>query len=392
MRSRTLLTLGLVLCLALSLQTSTTSARSETSCLDPAGCISLAPGEPIRVGTFVVSDLGIIGRESARAVELAAAGRVTVAGRSIELVHLGDGCVPDLATTTAQAVAAQPQLVGVIGPTCSVVAREIDGILGGAGIVTLTPSSTQATLTAAGLRDPFFFRIVYNDLYHMDALAAHLGGGSAALVVADGFPFAGMADRFTDLFAGSVTSVQTVDGNQDDFSSELAAIALEEPDAIVFLTFRGGAFVSQARSTVGLEATTLATTGDIASELLQQLEDPTPAEGLVAAVPGTGFLGEEPYLSELGAPFTTQYGEPTLPYHAHAYDAANLLFDAIESFPQPHANQGLIIGRSALRDAVAATSGYPGVSGTLTCDPNGDCNPQEFVIRVVVGGVLVEPA
>lgn len=61
--------------------------------------------------------------------------------------------------------------------------------------------------------------------------------------------------------------------------------------------------------------------------------------------------------------------------------------DVIESFQQGN-SQRLTIPRTALREATAATTGYAGVSGSITCDSNGDCNGQEFVIHVVVEGVL----
>ena len=61
-------------------------------------------------------------------------------------------------------------------------------------------------------------------------------------------------------------------------------------------------------------------------------------------------------------------------FHAHAYDAMNMLFEAIESgggrerrrFAVDPADQ-------ALRDAVFATSGYEGITGTITCNELGDC-------------------
>jgi branched-chain amino acid transport system substrate-binding protein len=49
--------------------------------------------------------------------------------------------------------------------------------------------------------------------------------------------------------------------------------------------------------------------------------------------------------------------EPTNVYHAHAFDAANMLLNAVESVAQQGEDGTLIIGRQALRDAVAATAG-----------------------------------
>ena len=47
--------------------------------------------------------------------------------------------------------------------------------------------------------------------------------------------------------------------------------------------------------------------------------------------------------------------EPTAPFHAHAYDATNMVLDAIESVAQQGSDGSLLIGRQALRDALYAT-------------------------------------
>ncbi|MFP5239355.1 MAG: ABC transporter substrate-binding protein, partial [Acidobacteriota bacterium] len=41
------------------------------------------------------------------------------------------------------------------------------------------------------------------------------------------------------------------------------------------------------------------------------------------------------------------------------------------------------VGRQALRDALYATTGFKGVTGTLTCNEFGDCAPPRFnVLRL----------
>jgi branched-chain amino acid transport system substrate-binding protein len=75
--------------------------------------------------------------------------------------------------------------------------------------------------------------------------------------------------------------------------------------------------------------------------------------------------------------YESKYNEPPskTPYHAHTYDAVNLLLDAIEAVAVEDAEEEgmLYIGRQALRDALYATSGYQGLTGRLTCDEYGDC-------------------
>ena len=70
-------------------------------------------------------------------------------------------------------------------------------------------------------------------------------------------------------------------------------------------------------------------------------------------------------------------GTPPSGFHAHAYDATNMLLNAVEAVGQEAADGTLLIGRQALRDALGATSGYAGLTGTLTCSETGDCATGE---------------
>ena len=68
------------------------------------------------------------------------------------------------------------------------------------------------------------------------------------------------------------------------------------------------------------------------------------------------------------------HGAPPLSYYfAHAIDAARVAVAALEEVGEVDGAGNLVIGRQALRDAIAATQGFPGVTGTLSCGPTGDC-------------------
>jgi branched-chain amino acid transport system substrate-binding protein len=60
-------------------------------------------------------------------------------------------------------------------------------------------------------------------------------------------------------------------------------------------------------------------------------------------------------------------------FHAHAYDAMNVLFEAIKTAAIQNDDGSLSIPRTALRDAVQGTNGYEGIIGTITCTELGDC-------------------
>ena len=72
---------------------------------------------------------------------------------------------------------------------------------------------------------------------------------------------------------------------------------------------------------------------------------------------------------------------PSGGFHAHGYDAANLLFAALETAAVEREDGTLVIGRAALREALAAVENYPGLTGLLTCQDEsphaGDCATGE---------------
>jgi branched-chain amino acid transport system substrate-binding protein len=78
---------------------------------------------------------------------------------------------------------------------------------------------------------------------------------------------------------------------------------------------------------------------------------------------------------------TKKYGEkPIAPFHAQAYDAAMVVFAAIEKVAKKAPDGTLYIGRQKLRDALFATKNYKGLTGTITCNEFGDCADPKIAI------------
>jgi branched-chain amino acid transport system substrate-binding protein len=78
--------------------------------------------------------------------------------------------------------------------------------------------------------------------------------------------------------------------------------------------------------------------------------------------------------ADLRALYEETYGEaPLAVFHAHAYDAANMLFQAIEDVAMEDASGTTWIPRGGLRERLFATADFEGLTGTLSCSPSGDC-------------------
>ena len=89
--------------------------------------------------------------------------------------------------------------------------------------------------------------------------------------------------------------------------------------------------------------------------------------------------------------YKTAYGEdPIQIFHAHAYDATNMLFDAIEKVAVKSGDT-LYIGRKALRDAIYATKDFKGITGTLSCGQYGDCGAPIIAVYQITAREVGPP-
>ena len=89
---------------------------------------------------------------------------------------------------------------------------------------------------------------------------------------------------------------------------------------------------------------------------------------------GSGYAG---FLEKHEAKFG---GNPLSVFHAHAYDATNIIFAALEKVAVKNADGSLSIPLGALRDAIYATKDFAGLTGTLTCTPTGDCGAPVIAV------------
>jgi len=71
-------------------------------------------------------------------------------------------------------------------------------------------------------------------------------------------------------------------------------------------------------------------------------------------------------------------------FHAHAYDAANIIFAAITKVAVVDADNTVHIGREALREAIYATKDFQGITGTLSCSISGDCGAPVIAVYEIM--------
>jgi branched-chain amino acid transport system substrate-binding protein len=78
-------------------------------------------------------------------------------------------------------------------------------------------------------------------------------------------------------------------------------------------------------------------------------------------------------------------------FHAHAYDAFNIVAAAIEKVAVKGADGSLTIDRQQLRDAIYATKDFKGITGTLSCSASGDCGAPVIAVYQISADVAANP-
>ena len=415
---RLLAVLGAVALLAAACQqddggTAGGDGGGDGTCPEGDVCVEVAEGDPITLGTLlsISGDTASLGLDSTAGAELGADyldGAFddtfgTIAGHDVEFVNEDDGCSPEGGTTGGRRLASDPQVVAVIGTTCSGSALGVaDKILGDEQIVLISPSNTSPALTDPATRNEFYFRTAHNDSIQgatMAQFASEELGAATAATIHDGSPYAdGLQQAFCDslssTYGGECVAQEAVQVGDTDFTPTLTDIAADAPDILFFPIFlpEGGLIAQQAADVSGLADTALAGADGLwTPDFVDSAGDA--AEGVYLSAPSLAFSGDF-YEAEFLPAYTERTGEeePTAAFHAHSYDAFNIVAQAIEEV----AIEGdgvTLIPRVALRDAIGATSGYEGITGSLTCDPEtGDCQPTAtMAVHQVEGGETDNP-
>ncbi|MBK8049605.1 MAG: branched-chain amino acid ABC transporter substrate-binding protein [Anaerolineales bacterium] len=369
--------------------TQAAAAPADGACSDPLGCVKIEAGEPIKIGYALVTSgpNGSLGQDSQRGMEIAVADAGgEVLGHAIEIVGEDTGCSPEGGQAAASKLASNASLFGVVGTTCSSEARVGAPILTEAGISMISPSNTAPDLTDPAKHVAGYFRTAHNDKVQGRVAAEFVFnelGLKKAATVHDGSVYAqGLVDAFAENFkilGGEVVSQQAVNAGDTDMRPMLTAVASAAPEAIYYPIFiaEGGFLTAQAKEVPGLESVVLMGADGLYSPDFVKAAGEA-AKGMYLSSPDFSAFGDA--YQEFLKKHEEAYGEPPLSiYHAHAYDAANLIMNAAAKVAIQDGDT-LYIPRQAFRDELAATKDVQGLTGNLTCDPNGDCADPRIAV------------
>jgi branched-chain amino acid transport system substrate-binding protein len=365
------------------------SAQAEVK--DPIGVVTLRPGEPVHIAYWVVISGAntSLGTDIVRGIEIAVdTFGGSIKGFPIKISGQDSGCSAEGGQAAATRLAADPTIVAAIGSACSSAAKPGVPILWKAGIVNVSPSNTAPFLTSPERDDGYsgYLRTCHNDKVQ-GAIAANFAfrekGFKKAATIHDGSVYAEqLAQVFAKTFkqlGGEITAMEAISPNDTDMRPVLTKIATGKPDIIYYPIFiaEGGFITRQAKEVAGLEKVTLMGADGMFSPDFYKAAG-TAAVGMYHSSPDfSAFAGG--YQNFLKV-HIKKYGEkPIAPFHAHAYDATMMILKAIDKVAVKEGGN-LYIGRKALRDALYATSQMKGLTGTITCDPYGDCADPKIAI------------
>lgn len=378
-----------------ALVVSACSGGGSTPPPDDLGVVTIPADEPIHLAYWGVlsgadSTLGI---DSQRGVEIAIDDRDgKLLDHDIRLTTEDGLCTPEGGATAAQKLAADSTIVALVGSSCS------DETVGGvqtitdAGLTTISPSNTRPALTAEDRDASYdgYLRTAHNDNVQGRVAAEfvynELGLRSAA-TIHDGSAYAeALQQVFADEFAalgGTITVQEAISKGQTDMKPVLTRIAATSPDLIYYPIFiaEAGFLTDQIPQVPGLEnVKTMGADGHFSPDFITAAG--AAAEGHYLSSPDFTAFGSA--YADFLEKHQEKYGENVLSiFHAHAYDATNILLDAIEKVAVKADDGTLYIPKGALRDALFATSGFQGLTGTLSCTPTGDCGAPVIAVYEV---------
>jgi branched-chain amino acid transport system substrate-binding protein len=353
------------------------------------GVVEIAAGEPIRIASLFVmtGPDDVLGEDSLDGMSIAIDDFGRILDHEVELLAEDTHCTPKGGRIAASKVAADPTIAGVVGTTCSSAAEAAIPIVTEAGLVMISPSNTAPGLTAPDRPEMYagYLRTALNDLVQ-GRVAAEFAfsemGLTRAATIHDESSYAEQlqkvfAEVFTEL-GGEVIAQEAVNRGDTEMGPVLESIAAVAPDVIYYPVFtaEGGLITAAARDVVGLEETVLMGADGLFSEDFVQAAGDA-AAGMYLSGPHVAGERYEAFLAKFHEKFDRG---PLSGYHAHAYDAAMIILNAIAAVAEDDGAGNLTIDRAALRDAVYATEGYDGLTGTLTCQSEGfpgDCATGE---------------
>ena len=357
------------------------------SLLTAFACQPGSGGDKVKIGVFMsmTGDTANFGISSTNGIKLAAdevnaAGGIN--GKQIELDVQDDRSDPSEAATIVTKFVTQDGVAAILGEVASSRSIAAAPIAQNAKIPMLTPSSTNPEVTRKG---DYIFRSCFIDPVQGAAIAQFaaktLGKKRAGIMVDRKNDYSTGLEKFISStfikLGGEMVVTQSYQAGDQDFNAQITSIKGANPDVIFVPGYYGDValFAKQARDK-GITVPLVGGDGWDAEQLYK--------------IGGTALNGSffsnhyspydtDPKVQKFVNDYKARYNSIPDALAATAYDAARIMFDAIK-----RANS---LDGKAIRDALAATKDFPGVTGMVTFNENRDAVKPIIMIEIKDGGI-----
>ena len=343
-------------------------------------------------GPIVVGEVGSMtgteatfGTSSDRGIQLAVGetnGSGGVKGRQLQIIALDDEGKPEEAATAATRLIASEHVTALLGEVASTRSLFMAPKAQAARVPMVTPSSTNEKVTQVG---DYVFRACFIDPFQGYVMAkfatSNLKLTKAAILkdVRNDYSV-GLARVFTENFTkmgGKIVDEESFSNGDVDFKAQLTNIKNANPEALYVPAYytEVGLIARQARE-VGFTGPLLGGDG-WDSEKLYEIG----GDALLGCYFSNHYSVDDPSprIQEFVAKFKKAYGgQVPDSLAAQAYDGAGMLIDAMKRAKD--------LSGPSIRDALADTKGYKGVTGDITMDQNRNASKPAVVLKIGKGG------
>lgn len=346
-----------------------------------------ASAEPIKIAMLVplsgpVPTFGVSTRDGGLLAVEEWNAKGGVLGRKIEAVVEDSQCTPDPAVNAANKVIDTDKVKYIVGETCSSASIPVSEIAEEKGILQISPTSTNPTVTlkADGSVKKYVFRACFIDPFQgsvMAKFATGKGYKTAFIMLDQGNDYVrGLAEAFEKSFTelgGQVVGKETYTSQDTDFSAILTKVAESKADVLYLPDYYNIVnLVGAQAKEKGVTAVMMGGDGWDSADL-----DLKSADGGYFS---NHYSAEDTrdIVQNWVKNYNAKYGSTPDALATLAYDATNILIASIEKAGVDDATK--------VAEAMAAIK-WEGVSGTVTFDALHNPIKSAAVLQIKDGKV-----
>lgn len=234
---------------------------------------------------------------------------------------------PQKATQVAPTITNDDSIIGLIGPAFSGETKATGGIFNQAGLVSVTASATNPTLTDNGWKT--FYRGLANDDIQGPAVAKYLTGAKGkkkVCVIKDDTDYGAGLEKAVTSALGSAADAGCsgdVKKGERDFSAIISKVTAAQPDAVFYAGYYAEA-APLAQQLKSADPNILFVSGDGANDPQFTAQAGDAAKGALLSCP----CGPAP--DKFASDYKAAFNQPPGVYSVEAYDIATIMMKGIE--------------------------------------------------------------